>query len=108
MAARHTVGPWLTRRNLKTGRITIYAHVPGGRDMVIGQTDPYEMGRGLTEEEHAGNACVMASGPDLLEALQGCVSVMENDLPDVVGYIPPVLRPEIDQAKAAIARAKGA
>jgi hypothetical protein len=105
--ARHTLGPWLTRKHQKTGRITIYVRIPGSREMVVGQTDPYEMGRGLTEEEHAANARVMAAGPDMLEALKGCVSVMENDLPDAVGHIPPALQPEIRQAKAAINKARG-
>lgn len=53
-------------------------------------------------DEISANARLVAAAPELLAALQDCVAVMELDLAGLR-----VIQPELNQARAALAAARG-
>lgn len=90
MKAQHTPGPWM----------------PSWRDYggVIDK-DGYVVAQAATfrnKEVIEANARLIAAAPDLLEALQDCVSVMSIELKGLA-----VIQPELRNAMAAIAKATG-
>ncbi|MDI3489616.1 MAG: hypothetical protein PWP11_893 [Thauera sp.] len=93
----HTQGPWTvnTQADYPNPRID----GPNGR--AVGhaiQRDPHPAtGQGITPAEAMANARLMASGPELLEALHGLL----NALPSATTH------PAIKSARAAISRATG-
>lgn len=75
---KHTPGPWLTARNeCHIGGIATIHHCINN-DWVEVWSDKWFEGDGLTEEVMEANARLIAAAPDLLEALQECVSMLEQ------------------------------
>lgn len=69
MSAKHTPGPWLTdRNNVHTGQIATVNHCIGN-DWIEIWTDKWAE-TGLGEGEQEANARLIASAPELLEAMQ--------------------------------------
>ena len=97
----HTPGPWEVGRG--AGWIVTRPHAVGRREaaLAIGMTPAYSLISAPTckwfkDGEAEANARLIAAAPDLLAALEALA-----DVPDVQGW------PETDQARAAIAKAKG-
>lgn len=97
---KHTPGPWRIGKHPSE----VIADMPA--------TPPFD---GMTDEsvKHYGgyliaescgyaNARLVAAAPELLAALQDCVTVMEKDLAGLR-----VIQPELNQARAALAAARG-
>ena len=86
MNAKHTPGPWKVSMNqIKSNYDTVaqvFTHLVQGRN--------------------EANARLIASAPDLLEALEDCVAVMDRELAGLK-----VIQPELSAARAAIAKATG-
>lgn len=54
------------------------------------------------DDENEANARLIEASPDMYEALRVCVMVMERDLAGVC-----LIQPELEKARAAIAKAEG-
>ncbi len=87
----HTPGPWSTRENGGWQKM-----IMAGKHIIT-----YSTGENQKEEVEA-NARLIAAAPDMLEALDGLVGI---GIMNPTGS--PTLDKLIDQAEAAIARAKG-
>ena len=87
---KHTPGPWV----VKSARSGFY--VESQFDVIVESLD--EFGRyGAIDDE--ANARLIAAAPELLEALEGCIVVIDN------GRVPSLNFQAA--ARAAIAKAKG-
>lgn len=97
--AKHTPGPWRTKRE---GFSTIYVEAPigGGWVQEIAACGPTNDGSAQQE----ANARLIAAAPELMEALQGLVAVLDRQLhsPHAAERASPLGR-----ARAAIAKATG-
>lgn len=93
---KHTPGPWELRRERHLGKTD---HV-----VKIGTASVYyNRGIGQTEETAVANGKLIASAPELLEALEECVQRMEQ-VQKMTDY--PLAWPTI-KARSAIAKARG-
>lgn len=57
---------------------------------------------GISHDEEFANARLIAAAPELLEALEDCVAVMDRELAGLKA-----IQPELSSARAAIAKATG-
>ena len=57
---------------------------------------------GISPDEEFANARLIAAAPELLEALEDCVAVMDRELAGLKA-----IQPELSSARAAIAKATG-
>ena len=91
----HTPGPWTT------GRSELEVVDPKGRMIAaLGA----EAGANQKEEEQLSNARLIAAAPELLEALEFFFNIMHDYESSLrKGYV----KLALDQARAALARAKG-
>jgi len=99
---KHTPGPWMAR-NLSKGIWTVEAgspHVHGKIQEVCRIAGPWN------PENYRRNARLIASAPELLEALENALNVLAGI---ATGDLEAVKRdsPAIAQARAAIKKAKG-
>lgn len=108
MKAQHTPGPWISYPSPKGHAINIY----DGRDgtpfeplAIVQLTEKREGGIRFTDERQ-GNASLITAAPDLLAALQNCLSAFETHY--VAGEkLSDHYTGRIERARAAIAKAKG-
>lgn len=100
--AKHTPGPWLTdRNNVHAGQIATI-HNCLGNDWVEIWTDSWCFENTLLDEERQeSNARLIASAPDLLDAL------IAAELAFVEHGIPLSCHASLSQIRAAIAKATG-
>ena len=95
--SKHTPGPWLIEaQNCHFGDI---ATVHNTDEKWVTIYAPHWMETGMDEKEQSANARLIASAPELLEALK---TVVLAGLPDGPGYVPIEA-----MARAAIAKATG-
>ena len=57
---------------------------------------------GISPDEEFANARLIAAAPELLDALEDCVAVMDRELAGLKA-----IQPELSSARAAIAKATG-
>jgi hypothetical protein len=82
---KYTPGPWKIMKGVFMGTYHLCTNV-------------------ITEEEDEANACLIATAPELLDALQSFVSACETAPPiEFINYIDNACK----QAKLAIAKAEG-
>lgn len=94
---KHTPGPWAA-----SPKGNIWA--PNAKHLVLAKLD--RLSGKLGKAEKAANAQLIAAAPELLEALQGCVSILSRcPSRDPNGEINGDMVPAI--ARAAIAKATG-
>ena len=105
MKTQHTPGPWLveTRKHVYAIKDT------KGQDLTYQDTEPQTDGgsvtsRGRSENETLANAHLIAAAPELLSALETCVSELNQ-----IAFIQKdkLAAEAIQKAHAAIAKAKG-
>lgn len=104
MSNKHTPGPW-AMPDSGQGRISKVG-ANGGWDGLIATADCGDFAR--SRSEGLANALLIAAAPELLEALQRFVKVMDEsyDYPDTSGELQR-LREAANEARAAIAKATG-
>lgn len=90
---KHTPGPWEASLNVCETRWLIYTQEQSLRHR------GYLASTAETNEDSEANAKLMAAAPDLLDALKELVTVAESHISCPC--------PEIDEARAAIAKAEG-
>lgn len=96
----HTPGPWAVHANVRDSR-TDAARIDAGDTLVATVSTLPTKTTAAWHEAHA-NARLLAAAPDMLEALQSLVRAVEQFTSAVaLGW------PELEQAKAAIAKATG-
>jgi hypothetical protein len=97
--AAHTPGPWESRKGGTPGYSRIIA---GNRHVATAWADARQDGAIVERLAHDANACLIAAAPDMLAALESCVSMLDAYTQgDHTG------RPWLRLAELAIARAKG-
>ena len=103
MNAKHTPGPWnIGSSDLPVSRMSI--HCKGHKDSCH-STVALMVSRGaigISPDEEFANARLIAAAPELLEALEDCVAVMDRELAGLKA-----IQPELSSARAAIAKATG-
>ena len=108
--SKHTEGPWRAQQKiderLNPYWIIVAEHL--GMDGCLARTwEPIEVG----ESGAKANAHLIAAAPDLLEALEDLVPIVDAldsgmaKFADILGETEPA--PEAEKARAAIAKAKG-
>lgn len=95
--AAFTKGPWFTAKD-GWGQGTVQHNLPTGH---IGQICIVQSTGAKTQVEGYANACLIAAAPDLLAACEELLRMGDLNELSTVGL------PEYDQARAAIAKAKG-
>lgn len=99
MSAKHTPGPWEFGHGYTPGASTFDLYGPGGREVIASAMYENMWLSAYDADTNAANARLIASAPDLLEALQSLVAnLAEGDF---------ISETRIDAARAAIARATG-
>lgn len=94
--SKHTLGPWKFRNEKSRPVTRIYANGDAIASALRPKREVLE-GFHIPEQEVIANARLIAAAPDLLEALERCVSVLSmHDTPHIY-----------NQAKEAIAKARG-
>lgn len=118
MDTKHSPGPWLTdRNNVHAGQIATIHHCLNN-DWVEVWTDTWCFeDTPLDEERQEANACLIATAPELLEALQRTTEMCEayadwikrNVMSATIEEHPylPELEGAAEDARAAIAKATG-
>ena len=89
---QHTPGPWVARE-----------HQFGGCHWVKAGDDDIQ----ISTANHAADADLIAAAPDLLESLTTCMGRLDSLSRDLAGFLAEDTEAIIDQARAAIAKAKG-
>ena len=101
--SKWTPGPWnIGSSDLPVSRMSI--HCKGHKDSCH-STVALMVSRGvigISHDEEFANARLIAAAPELLEALEDCVAVMDRELAGLK-----VIQPELSAARAAIAKATG-
>ena len=97
MKTRHTIGPWM----ISGTRWRPIAAVRAGNKKAVAHFS-WMTANALGPTETAANARLIAAAPDLLEALVGCLEVLE-DRPESGRNA----RDPVAKARAAIAKAVG-
>ena len=101
--SKWTPGPWnIGSSDLPASRLSI--HCKGHKDSCH-STVALMVSRGvigISHDEEFANARLIAAAPELLEALEDCVAVMDRELAGLK-----VIQPELSAARAAIAKATG-
>ena len=95
MNAKHTPGPWMKSTHGGISKYSIWSS--SGQHIADTNTT-----KSIGFERCAANASLIAAAPDLLEALEDCVAVMDRELAGLK-----VIQPELSAARAAIAKATG-
>jgi hypothetical protein len=101
MSAKHTPGPWLALvEPTECEGVNVRFSIDSGLHFGIcgGQSQEHLIHNGIKEDECRANAQLIASAPDLLEALQSCVDH---------GIFPSGSQSVRAAARAAIAKATG-
>ena len=93
--AEHTPGPWMKSTHGGISKYSIWSS--SGQHIADTNTT-----KSIGFERCAANASLIAAAPDLLEALEDCVAVMDRELAGLK-----VIQPELSAARAAIAKATG-
>jgi hypothetical protein len=95
--AVHTPGPWVVNGF-------------GGGFRVIARMQPHEVAVSATAQggDEISNARLIAAAPELLEALQALIPMMEEWHDEFPEYVGDNERPALIRARTAIARATGA
>jgi len=100
MSSKHTPGPWFTKRE---GFSTVYveARLRGSTIQEVAACGPTEAGA----EQQEANARLIASAPELLEAL----ILLEREMVESgnAGSVDYGWKPAIEKTRAAIAKATG-
>ena len=103
MDAKYTPGPWnIGSSDLPVSRMSIHC---GGHKDSCHSTVALMVSRGvigISHDEEFANARLIAAAPELLEALEDCVAVMDRELAGLKA-----IQPELSSARAAIAKATG-
>ena len=104
----HTKGPWAVDLGyeLYDGSIhpmTIFTDDGKGNGVEIPNRDDYD--REWRNTEACANAHLISSAPDLLEALESCVAMLDRLVPE--GAYCPGINGVLELARAAITKAKG-
>ena len=97
--AKHTPGPWLAKHRQGADemyRTEVYSEQHGG--IATCDWTPKNCGNGVTSTYREANARLIASAPELLEALQKMLDVWEHG--GIATY-------PIGEARAAISKATG-
>ena len=101
--SKWTPGPWnIGSSDLPVSRMSI--HCKGHKDSCH-STVALMVSRGvigISHDEEFANARLIAAAPELLEALEDCVAVMDRELAGLKA-----IQPELSSARAAIAKATG-
>jgi len=92
----HTKGPW----ELSEGNTSVWAVSPMNARVRIADVKQHSPMNGINNE---ANARLIATAPDLLEALEGLLSLHDPD----GKFQPSHYKPFLSAAKTAIAKAKG-
>ena len=95
MDVKHTPGPWMKSTHGGISKYSIWSS--SGQHIADTNTT-----KSIGFERCAANASLIAAAPDLLEALEDCVAVMDRELAGLK-----VIQPELSAARAAIAKATG-
>ena len=95
MDVKHTHGPWMKSTHGGISKYSIWSS--SGQHIADTNTT-----KSIGFERCAANASLIAAAPDLLEALEDCVAVMDRELAGLK-----VIQPELSAARAAIAKATG-
>lgn len=96
MGYKHTPAPWFEVKHFSEWLIS-----DGSRLVATTAGSPAHLGLAHAKRD-AANARLIAAAPDLLEALEDCVAVMDRELAGLK-----VIQPEFSAARAAIAKATG-
>lgn len=96
--SKWTPGPWNYPEHPKGVSTLIYAELGGNPEAFPVASATY----GVPDEERKANARLIAAAPELLEALEDCVAVMDRELAGLKA-----IQPELSSARAAISKAIG-
>lgn len=108
--AKHTPGPWVGSGNLVYGPEDARSRYPNGRVFICrvpsgnNRTDP-QLDNGCEDEHSAADVRLIAAAPDLLEASEAVVSILDA-VRHTVGLGKNQLA-RIDKLRDAIRKAKG-
>lgn len=97
---KHTPGPWVKDYGNTTWHIKSIANPIEGTPTVA----VYHGAKSLTESEKEANAHLIAAAPELYEALEDALKVINECIPDVCDVPVPGVAPKI---RNALAKARG-
>lgn len=97
MSAKHTPGPWHLAKETTRGQFVRDYRIRDKADGLIATLGPVDQD---------ANAALIAAAPDLLAALEALDFCLDSTTPEMQRAMA-LIRPAREQAKAAIAKARG-